>query len=294
VRFSSDTEPAVGLFTVAPDGSAAGTFLTTTGDLRYLAGRQDGGRLRLSCFDGAHAFLFTAERQPDGTLAGDFWSGSNWHETWTAQRDDGAALPDAFGQTHWTGSQDLSALAYPDLEGTLRALDDPLYAGRARIVQLFGSWCPNCHDASEELVRLQERYGPAGLSIVGLAFEVTGDRERDVAQVRTYAKRHRVTWPLLVAGLADKTEATRALGVLDRVRSFPTTIFLHGDGRVRAVHSGFSGPATGQAFLDQRAEFEALIEELLAEEPPADEAASGEDTAGALDAARPPAGSAPR
>ncbi|MHC5210642.1 MAG: TlpA disulfide reductase family protein [Planctomycetota bacterium] len=279
VRFSSDDDPAVGDFTVAPDGSATGTFLTTTGDYRYLSGRQDGSGLRLSCFDGAHAFLFTAEAQPDGTLQGDFWSGASWHDTWSARRDDTAALPDAFQQTQWTGSQDLSALAFPDLEGTLRTLDDPLFAGRARIVQLFGSWCPNCHDASDELVRLAERYGPGGLSILGLAFEVTGDRELDATQVRAYARRHRVTWPLLIAGLADKTEATRALGVLDRVRSFPTTIFLHGDGRVRAVHSGFSGPATGQAFLDQRAEFESLIEELLAEETPAVEDEAGVDSA---------------
>jgi thiol-disulfide isomerase/thioredoxin len=269
VRFSSSLDPAVGLFEVAADGSATGTFLTSTGDYRYLAGRQDGRRLRLSCFDGAHAFLFTAELRSDGELLGDFWSGSNWHEPWTARRDEHAALPDAFAQSTWTGPQDLSALAFPDLDGTLRTLDDPLYAGRARLVQLFGSWCPNCHDASEELVRLHERYGPQGLSILGLAFEISGDHERDATQVRAYAKRHRVTWPLLVAGLADKSEATRALGVLDRVRSFPTTIFLHGDGRVRAVHSGFSGPATGAAFLEQRAQFEALIEELLAEEPDA-------------------------
>jgi thiol-disulfide isomerase/thioredoxin len=285
VRFSSSDEPAVGIFDVAPDGRATGTFLTTTGDFRYLAGRQDGRRLQLSCFDGAHAFLFAAEAAPDGTLRGDFWSGASWHETWTARRDEAAALPDAFAQTRWTGAQGLRALAFPDLEGTVRSLDDPLFDGRARIVQLFGSWCPNCHDAGDELVRLAERYGPQGLSIVGLAFEVTGDRERDAAQVRTYARRHRVTWPLLVAGIADKQRATHALGVLDRVRSFPTTIFLHGDGRVRAVHSGFAGPATEQAFLDQRAAFEALIEELLAEPPPpGDDADDADDAGNAVDA----------
>jgi hypothetical protein len=67
-----------------------------------------------------------------------------------------------------------------------------------------------------------------------------------------------------VAGLDSKQKATESFGALDKIRAFPTTIFLHGDGRVRAVHTGFSGPATGQAFLDQRAEWEAIVEELLA------------------------------
>ena len=80
-----------------------------------------------------------------------------------------------------------------------------------------------------------------------LAFEVTGDFERDARQVRIYAERHGVEYPLLVAGLSDKDEASRAFPVLDRVRSYPTTIFTDRDGGVRAIHTGFSGPATGAA-----------------------------------------------
>jgi thiol-disulfide isomerase/thioredoxin len=151
--------------------------------------------LELATFDGAHAFLFRAGLQPDGSLAGVFWSGSDWTERWTAVRDAEARLPDAFAQTTWTGAVGLGDLVFPDLEGAPRSLDDPAFAGRARIVQVFGSWCPNCHDASRELVRLHRKYGPRGLSIVGLAFEVTGDPKTDAAQVAAYADRHGVSWP---------------------------------------------------------------------------------------------------
>jgi thiol-disulfide isomerase/thioredoxin len=281
VRFASSEDPAVGVFSVAPDGEATGTFLTTTGDYRYLAGRLDrawpgddglvgcvdDGRahfvLRLSCFDGAHAFKFEAQLQPDGSLAGGFWSGATWHEAWTAVRDAQAALPDSFALARATGAVTLDDLVFPDLDGVPRRLSDPAFAGKARILQVFGSWCPNCHDASDELVRLQREYGPRGLSIVGLAFELTGDPARDGAQVRRYAERHGVTWPLLLAGLADKGKATASLGLLDRVQAFPTTIFLDAAGRVRAVHTGFSGPATGAAHAAQHAEFVRVIEELL-------------------------------
>ena len=95
VNFESDELPAVAILDAGSDGAVWGTFLTATGDYRYLAGHADDGRLRLSAFDGAHAFLFDARLQPDGTLAGDFWSRDTWHESWTARRDEQA----------WSGSR---------------------------------------------------------------------------------------------------------------------------------------------------------------------------------------------
>ncbi len=83
VKFSKSADEAVGVFQARPDLTATGTFMTTTGDYRFLAGTFDGTHLNLSCFDGAHAFLFKAEYTPEGTLAGDFWSRDTWHETWT-------------------------------------------------------------------------------------------------------------------------------------------------------------------------------------------------------------------
>ena len=60
VRFASDKDPAVGVFAASTTFPypATGTFVTTLGDYRYLAGNVDGDVARLSCFDGAHAFLF--------------------------------------------------------------------------------------------------------------------------------------------------------------------------------------------------------------------------------------------
>jgi hypothetical protein len=93
VNFESSDDPAVGKFELQNGGRLLGTFLTTTGDYRYLEGSFEQGRLRLSCFDGAHAFLFDASMRVDGTLDGDFWSRDSWHERWTAEPDDSAALP---------------------------------------------------------------------------------------------------------------------------------------------------------------------------------------------------------
>ncbi len=272
VDFESDAQPAVAIFKRgdAPS-SLRGTFLTATGDYRYLAGSFLEGELKLSCFDGAHAFLFEARLTEDGRFEGEFFSGNWWKDTWSAVRDERAELDDPFAQTKWTSRASLADLVFLDLKGNLTSLASPEYAGRGYLLVLFGSWCPNCHDEAQLLSELDERYREQGLSILGLAFELTGEYERDRAQVELFAKRHEITFPLFIAGTADKAQATLAFGGLDAVKAFPTTVFLSADGRVRAIHSGYAGPATGAEHAALRARFESLIDELLAQKPISDE-----------------------
>lgn len=264
VRFDGTGEATVAVFRVGEfSGEAFGTFLTTTGDYGQLAGRVDGDLMRLSKFDGAHAFLFHARMQSDGTLKGDFWSGNWHHDTWTAVRDDKAALPDPFAQTTPTGVG-VDGLAFRDLDGTPTRVADLLDAGDApaRVLYLFGSWCPNCADAGAEMRRLKDKYGER-LTIVGLAFEQTDDFDRSARQVRLYAERHGADWPVLIAGVSDKARASAELPVLDRVRAYPTTIFLNSANEIVSVHTGFSGPATGDEHRRLQRRFGEIIDGLI-------------------------------
>ncbi|MEP7009529.1 MAG: TlpA disulfide reductase family protein [Acidobacteriota bacterium] len=244
-----------------------GTFRTPTGDHRYLEGSYEGGILRLSAFDGAHAFLYQAHAEPGGTLRGDFWSRDSYHATWTARRasEHEAVLPDAWQEVGLTNPEGKLRFSFPDLAGKPVTLDDPRFAGKVVIVNLFGSWCPNCNDEGPYLASLHKRYGDRGLEIVGLAFEVTGDANRDREFVRRFGVRYGISYPLLLAGTNDKKEAGAALPDLTRVASFPTTVFLGRDGKARKIHSGFDGPGTGEHFAELKKEFEGLIEVLLAE-----------------------------
>lgn len=267
VAFSSSKDAAVGIFG-AVDGlrsRAVGTFLTTLGDYRYLAGNVVDGELRLSCFDGAHAFLFHARRVDGGALEGDFWSSDSWHETWTAERDDDAQLVDGWGLTALRDDADIEAVGAQDLDGARHTLGDEGLAGEVRVIEVFGSWCPNCHDHGAYMAELHRRFGPRGLEVVGIAFEHRGDFERSVRQVRAFAERHGVTYPLWIGGVSDKSKATDQFGVLDRIRSYPTTLFIDRRGKVRGVYQGWSGPAAGEAHARLRDRFEQLIEQLLSE-----------------------------
>lgn len=265
VRFGSSDQPAIAKFEADAAGVVTGTFLTPTGDYRFLEGDYRAGLLRLSAFDGAHAFLFHARTQPDGSLKGDFWSGDWWHDPWTATRDDRSSLPDAFSMTTSREEARISTLAFPDDTGAIRSFGDADLQGNARIIVLIGTWCPNCRDATRFLSELNAEYRARGLRVIALAFELTGDFERDAAQVRLYRERFGIEYPVLIAGVSNKKAASEAFPVIDEVRAFPTTLFLDRRGRIRAVHTGFSGPATGTMYEEQAAAFRRLIKELLAE-----------------------------
>ncbi|GJM19617.1 MAG: hypothetical protein DHS20C14_18300 [Phycisphaeraceae bacterium] len=274
--------PAVGVFEIDRYGAATGTVLTPTGDYRYLAGRYEPtlrewgprdpirdddivGKLELSTFDGAHAFAIVGDRRRDGRLAGVFISGSWWAEGWSARKDSTAALPDAFAETIASDPGALGGLIFRDTAGAERAVVDVLneQGGTVRLVELFGTWCPNCADAADELVELRARYADRGLTVLGVAFEATPDFDRSARQVGVYQDRHGADWPVLIGGTRDKAEATRVFRVLDKVRSYPTILFLNERNEVVAVHTGFSGPATGEAYRSQRARFEEIIEGIL-------------------------------
>jgi thiol-disulfide isomerase/thioredoxin len=262
------TSPARGEFHQdAGTNHVVGTFLTPTGDDRYLEGSFENGVLRLSTFDGAHAFLFQARAASDGTLAGDYWSRDSYHATWTATRTDdaGAALPDGWKDVALTNAEGRFQFRFPDLDGHSVSLSDERFRGKVVLVNIFGSWCPNCNDEAPLLAAWDRKYRGQGLEIVGLAYELTGRAARDREMVERFAKRHNIGYTLLLAGVSDKAKASATLPDITRVLAFPTSIFVGRDGKVRKIYSGFAGPGTGKHYDELRAEIESLIETMLRE-----------------------------
>jgi thiol-disulfide isomerase/thioredoxin len=244
-----------------------GTILTGTGDYRYLEGSYESGLLRLSTFDGAHAFLFQARATADGGLAGDFWSRDSYHATWTAERieADVQVLPDPWNEVVPTAADRRFRFSNDGLTGGTVSSSDPRFEGKVVLVNIFGSWCPNCNDEAPLLAKWHRRWSPDGLEIVGLAFEFSGDFDRDRRVLRKFKERYGIEYPLLVAGISDKAEAARSVPDISAVLSYPTTIFIGRDGKIRWIHSGFSGPGTGDHHQRLIAEMELKISSLLDE-----------------------------
>ena len=258
---SLDDTPAIAIFT-QQDFIVTGTFLTAIGDYRFLEGTFEHGTLRLSVFDGAHAFLFKAVLDKNGLLKGDFWSRDTYHTTWTATKG-GSEMPDPYNLTKLSNNRKHFCFHFPDVNGNMISNEDARFKSKALIVYIFGTWCPNCNDEAPMLVELYKKYKNDGLEIVGLANEFSGEFAKDKEMVETFAEKYDISWPLLVVGLADKKKTAEALADLDRVISYPTTLFIDRQGKVQKIHTGFTGPGTGKYYDMLYNEFTQTIEAML-------------------------------
>ncbi|SIQ60584.1 TlpA family protein disulfide reductase [Maribacter ulvicola] len=261
--FSPDlTEEYVGkgIF-LQEDNKVTGTFRTTTGDYRFLEGVLDGDSLKLSAFDGAHAFLFNA-KITDSTMHGIFYSGNHFKEPFIATRNDGFELPDPDSLTFLNDGYDKLAFTFPDIQGNMISLSDEKYQDKVVIVQLMGTWCPNCLDETKFLVDYLKSNDD--IEVIGLAFESAKTKEKAIKGIKRLIDRAGVTYPILLAqfGTYDKQLAQEKLPMLNHVLSYPTTIFIDKKGNVRKVHTGFNGPATGKKYTEFKTSFSTLIAKL--------------------------------
>jgi peroxiredoxin len=250
-----------------------GTILTPTGDHRFLAGEVHGDELRLSRFDGASAYLYHAKIDDSGRLVGEYWSGMTGHQRFTAERDVDATLDTSGVATGMKDPSETLQFSFPDLDGNTVSLSDPQFAGKVVIVTLAGSWCPNCHDEAAFLAALYRECHAQGLEIVSLMFEHFGDFEQAATATRRFRDKFGIQYATLIAGTSDRDDAAKALPQLNGVFAYPTTIWVDRNGRVRKIHAGFAGPATGWHHEELVNEFTEFTQELLAE---------GAETGGAI------------
>lgn len=241
-----------------------GTFRTTTGDYRYLEGVMDGNEMKLSTFDGAHAFLFTAQ-VTDSTLEGVFYSGNHWKEPFVAKRNAAYELPSADEFTFLKEGYEKFEFSFPDENGNLVSLNDERFKNKVVVVQIMGTWCPNCLDESKYYTKFYEANKKEDFEIVALAFEYAKTQEKAVNSILRLREKLRINYPILLAqyGTSDKVKAQEKLPMLNHVLSYPTSIFIDKTGKVRKIHTGFNGPATGDKYIEFKAEFERFIAELL-------------------------------
>lgn len=243
-----------------------GTFRTTTGDYRYLEGILNGNELQLSTFDGAHAFLFTAEVN-DSVMNGMFFSGNHWKEPFIAKRNEDYELPDADSLTYLNEGYDKVEFSFPDENGNTVSLNDDRFKGKVTLIQIMGTWCPNCLDESRFYSDFYKNRSSEDLEIVALAFEYVKTEEKAFQNIKRLKENTGIEYPVLLAqyGSSSKVKAQEKLPMLNHVLSYPTTIFIDKKGAVRKIHTGFNGPATGEKYIEFKEEFEGFINQLLAE-----------------------------
>ena len=255
---------AIGIFK-AEDSILKGTFLTQTGDYRYLDGYTDKDTMHLYTFDGNHIYKFKAYKENDSMLKGEYWSGKTSYKTFVSVRNDSARLPDANTLTYLKEGYDKVEFSFPDLDGNLVRLDDEKYKGKVVILQIFGTWCPNCMDETRFYSDWYRKNSEQGVEIIGLAYEIKPDFDYARDRVLTMKTKLEVPYDFLIAGTSSTESASESLPMLNRVMSFPTSIIIDRKGKVRRIHTGFSGPATGVYYEEFVDEFNQFMKVLLEE-----------------------------
>lgn len=253
-------------------GEVSGTIIPVSGDWGAMTGRFENGELRLNRFDGINCRVFRAKLTPEGKLEGivDFGLFDPPRKIVAERITENnkqivANLPDPLNHTRMSNPAEPLKFSFPDVNGKLVSNTDELFKNKVVAVSITGSWCPNCYEEAPFLQEMFDRYGKAGFQPVALAFEYSGDPARDLEQVKIFAKRLNVKYPMLLAGSTEEGQIQQKLPQLVGFGAYPTTVFIGRDGLVKRIHAGFEGRATGERFTKLKTELETLIRELLAE-----------------------------
>ncbi|MEO7530259.1 MAG: TlpA disulfide reductase family protein, partial [Sediminibacterium sp.] len=258
------SRPAIGEWQ-QKGNTVRGTILTPTGDYRYLSGVVSGDSLQLSTFDGVHAFLFTAKIDSDQKITGGtFYSGATSSEPWEAIKNANATLPDVAAM-HVKDGQDKLNFSFYDLNKKRVSINDAKFKNKVVVIQIMGSWCPNCMDETAFLSDYYRKNKQRGVEIIALAYEYSTDFERSKQSIEKFKKRFNVQYTLLNTGVTvtDSLRTEKTLPQLTTIKSFPSTIFLDKNGKVSLIRAGFEGPGTGIHYEALKKDFEETVTRLL-------------------------------
>jgi thiol-disulfide isomerase/thioredoxin len=243
---------------------ASATILRVDGDTGTISGAFQNGKFVLSHFDGARAHLLEITPAADGTL--DILQDGKLKLTAyrpAAARAKGLPEPtDPDLHTTMKDPREPFRFSFSDLKGRLVSNVDPRFRGKVLVIEITGSWCPNCHDEAPFLAEMYHKYGHQDLEIVSLSFEET-DQLKDPSRLRAFVKKYGLEFPVLLCG--DPDEANSKLTQLVNWNTWPATLFVDRKGLVRGIHSGFPSAGSGELFRQAKDEFNVEVGRLLAE-----------------------------
>jgi peroxiredoxin len=249
-----------------------GVFMTSVGDSRELEGTIQGNRFYLSHFSGPSPRLIKGTLDEDGNIQGASGSGIYNVVKFEGRKDPNAELADPYRLTFLKDGQTRIDFTFPDLEGKPVSLGDDKYKGKVVIVEVIGTWCPNCTDQTRFLAPWFKENQKRGVEAIAIAFEQEDDFayfQKTLGKLKSFFD---IRYDLVFGGIADKKVATEKLKGLNYMAAFPTTIIIDRRGEVREIYTGFTGPVTGKYYDDYVVKFNELLDTLIAEPNPFEQA----------------------
>ena len=264
---SSKGEKAWRLILRQSGSDISGAILRVDGDTGTLTGSYKDGKFVLSHFSGSRPALLILKPVADGTLDVSLSALHGFNEMKAVRPEEARAkgLPEPTDPDKHTTVKDPNqpfAFSFPDLNGHVFSNTDPRFRGKVVLINITGSWCPNCHDEAPFLASIYDKYKSQGLEVVALNFE-EADQLKDPTRLRAFIKEYGIHYTVLLGGETEsaKEKLTQAVNW----DAWPTTFFVGRDGRVRGAHAGFPSPGSGELYRQTKDQFVAEVEKLLAE-----------------------------
>jgi len=240
------------------------TVRTETGDYGYMQGKINYNELSISNFNGSRAYLIKGKLHND-TIRGDFYRGNYGYSNFIAFKDDNFKLSDPYGLTRLKKGYKSFDFKFEDINGKVISNNDKKFEDKLILVQIMGSWCPNCIDESKYLSQLSRKY--KDISIVSIAFEYAKEKNQAINNLKKIKKNLNIEYDLLLGGYGntDKKLVLEKFNSLDKLISYPTLVVMDKNKIVRKIHTGFNGPATANAYEKFKYNFEEFLKLLIAE-----------------------------
>jgi peroxiredoxin len=264
-RPNQTKRPAMGSFS-QKDNKVSGSILTPSSDYRYLEGTISKDSIIFSTFDGSHAFLFEARIDGD-KMTGTYYSGAKGKENWVAERNAQAALPLPAAPVTEVKNMDEGKpdFSFKSIDGKTVSIKDARYQGKVVILQIMGSWCPNCMDETAFLSEYYRKNKDRGIEIIALAYELSTDENRSVQSLKKFQQKFNVPYEMLNTGVkaSDPEKAEKTIPQVTALKNFPTTIFVDREGKISAIKTNFYGPAAKEYHTKFKEDFDTTIDKLL-------------------------------
>ncbi|PZR22764.1 MAG: hypothetical protein DI535_25500 [Citrobacter freundii] len=259
---SANGDSTVGLFTQKGNKLTA-TFLSITGDSRYLEGTVEGRSFYLSSFIGSSPAYYKGTFDK-GIIHGE-QVGIRGSRSFKGYENDEARLPDLYSLTYLKQGYNRFNFSFPDLHGKQVSLSDDKYKNKVVIIAITGSWCPNCMDETMFLSPWYKKNRDRGVEVVAIHYERKDDTAFARKAIDRYRQKFDIRYDQVFGGVADKQYVANSLPSLNTFLSFPTTIFISKKGEVAKIHTGYTGPATGKFYDEFVKEFNREVDELVKE-----------------------------
>ena len=263
--FELSDQPQARLLLLEQNGNTLrGVVHAVTGDSRALEGEITGDSFYLSGFSGAKPVYLS------GVLSGEQLQGVwGWEadqmRTFIGKKSEEEVLPDPHSLTWAKPGFEKLEFSFPDLEGLPVRLSDQRFRDKVVVIEILGSWCPNCIDQIRFLAPWYRENKARGVEIVGIGFELKDDLAFARKTLGRLREQLGIDYVLLFGGQANKALAAGKFPALSDVLAFPTTIIVDPKGNIRYIHTGFASEDTGPHYEAYVREFNRTIDLLLKE-----------------------------